>query len=666
MPIKKLLIANRGEIACRIMRTAQKMGIATVAIYSQGEENALHVQMADESYNLGALPLENTYLNGEKIITIAQSAQVDAIHPGYGFLSENAEFAKACEQAGVIFVGPSSQAITAMASKDEAKITMAQADVPTIPGYMGKAQDENTLANEAKLIGYPVLLKAAKGGGGKGMRLVHAHEEVAAAIQAAKRESLNSFGDDTLIIEKYLPQARHIEVQVIRDGFGNTRHLFERDCSIQRRHQKIIEFTPALNIPEKIKAALYEAAMRAAEAIDYRNAGTIEFLFHDNAFYFMEMNTRLQVEHPITEMVTGVDLVEWQLRIANGEAIPLAQSEIQQKGSSIEARVYAEDPFNQFFPVSGQITKLNYPNNKSTRIDSGVNVGSEISVHFDPLIAKIIVHGPSFSEATKSMQQVLDQTLIFGVTTNLPFLRKIIKNPDFIAGKMHTQYVEQNLKQLLPHYPELNAQILTTACQLRLAKRAETATSTSPWQQMNCWRLNLPFHEILTFNYHGQNIEVTVNHLDETHSSSQRMRGSSLDSPFRKNDDEFILICPEYGLNQKVELIETKLFPFYIDENSLTFLQAGYEYAFSFAKKSHDAGATDENHLIAPMPGIITQVWVKNGDKVNKGEKLLALEAMKMEHTVLAPQHGIVKNVFYRKGEQVKEGSELVEIEFAT
>lgn len=646
MAIQTLLIANRGEIACRIIRTTRALGIKSIAIYAQGEENAMHSKMADEAYCLGPLPLKNTYLNIEKIITIANQQGADAIHPGYGFLSENAHFAKACEMAGLIFVGPTSEAIAAMASKDDAKAIMVNADVPTIPGYMGKLQDEATLVGEAKRIGYPILLKAAKGGGGKGMRLVHDQNQIVEAIHSAKRESLNSFGDDTLIIEKYLSQARHIEVQIIRDHFGNTRHLYERDCSIQRRHQKIIEFTPAFAIPDTIKASLYDAAIRAAEAIDYHNAGTIEFLYYDNAFYFMEMNTRLQVEHPISEMITGIDLVEWQLRIANREPIPLAQSEIKQNGSSIEARVYAEDPFNHFFPATGKIKQWYHPSQSNYRIDSGVEIGNEVSVHFDPLLAKIIVHESSFEKAVRSMQSVLNETHVFGVTTNLPFLRKILNHTDFIQGKMHTQSVEQNLNQLLPHFPELNASLICTACQLLLSQRV-TTFSSSPWQQMNCWRLNLPFKETITLNYHGESIEVTVIH--------------------QENSRYFTLLCPTYNLNQTLEKLNEIALPFYADENSLAFAKAGAEYAFSFVKKDQDANiGVDDHHLIAPMPGIVTQIWVKIGDKVNKGEKLLALEAMKMEHTVLAPQQGIVKNVCYRKGEQVSEGSELIEIECAS
>lgn len=516
--IKTLLIANRGEIACRIIKTAKGLGLKTIAIFAEPDKNALHCQLADEAYCVGPAPSEKSYLNIHNILHVAKLSHADAIHPGYGFLSENAEFAQQCSDSGFIFVGPSSLSISQMAVKDEAKRIMAKAKVPTVPGYMGKEQQGQALTKAAAEIGYPLILKAAKGGGGKGMRVVLKPQDLEDAIETAKRESLASFGDDSLFIEKYLTNARHIEVQIFRDEAGNTVHLFERDCSLQRRHQKIIEESPALDIPPQVKQNLYQAAINAANAIDYVGAGTIEFLLaSDNQFYFMEMNTRLQVEHPVTEMVTGIDLVQWQLLVADGQNLPLTQSQILSQGHAIEARIYAEDSYNHFLPATGTIKRIMLPNDDHYRLDSGIQIGDTISIYFDPMLAKMIVHAQTRGQAIQAMQHALNQYHIVGVTTNLPFLRLILQDNAFQSGKVHTQYIESNLQHLLPKPHPLSAKDLIFACLVILCQRETSEDNTteelnSPWNKSNAWRVNLPFEEILTLHYQQEKIDIQVLH----------------------------------------------------------------------------------------------------------------------------------------------------------
>ncbi len=664
--IKTLLIANRGEIACRIIKTAKRLGLKTIAIYAEPDKNALHCQLADESYCVGPAPSEKSYLNIHNILHVAKLCKADAIHPGYGFLSENAQFAKQCVDSGFIFVGPSSTSISQMAVKDEAKRIMAKANVPTVPGYMGTEQQGPALTKAAQEIGYPLILKAAKGGGGKGMRVVLKPQDLDDAIETAKRESQASFGDDSLFIEKYLINARHIEVQIFRDKAGNAVHLFERDCSLQRRHQKIIEESPALDIPPEVKQRLYQAAINAANAIDYVGAGTIEFLLaSDNQFYFMEMNTRLQVEHPVTEMVTGLDLVEWQLLVADGQDLPLTQSEIQSRGNAIEARIYAEDSYNHFLPATGTIKSIMLPNDDNFRLDTGVQVGDSISIYFDPMLAKMIVHAQTRSQAIQAMQHALSQYHIVGVTTNLPFLRLILQNSAFQSGKVHTQFIESNLQTLIPKPRPVSAKDILFASLVLLIEREKNSEvkaldePNSPWNFGNAWRVNLPFEETVTLHYQLEKIDIQVQHPQHK------------DKPLHLN-------CATYQIDEQVTgLIEGKTIhaiyashqesvAYYSDENIIEIFHDGQAYIFKKDQFTINTLTSnfDLNHtLLAPMPGIISKIWVKSGEKVNAGTKLVALEAMKMEHTLSAPTDGLIKSIHYKIGDQVEEGCELIDFE---
>jgi 3-methylcrotonyl-CoA carboxylase alpha subunit len=663
--IKTVLIANRGEIACRIIHSLKRLGIKTIAVYAEPDKNALHCQLADEAYCIGPIPVEKSYLNTTNILQIAQKAKVDAIHPGYGFLSENAAFAKLCSDNNFIFIGPSSDAISKMAVKDEAKKIMAKAKVPTVPGYEGENQSIEALSKAAQEIGYPVILKAAKGGGGKGMRVVTKHADLNDAIMAAKRESQAAFGDDSIFIEKYLQAARHIEVQIFRDHFGNAVHLFERDCSLQRRHQKIIEESPACHIPEDIKHKMYQAAINAAHAIDYVGAGTIEFLYtKENQFYFMEMNTRLQVEHPVTEMVTGFDLVEWQILVANNEALPQSQENISVNGHAFEARIYAEDPFHQFLPATGTIVEIMLPVNGEYRLDTGIQIGDKIGIYFDPLLAKLIVHGPNRFEALQAMQHVLNQYHLVGIVTNLPFLRNILQDNAFQAGNVHTQYIESNLQALLPKPNKPLPHHIAIACLVLLLNRKLHPAigqdeKNSPWNQTNAWRLNLPSVETIKLQCQQEEIVVHITHP--------------------KNDEDYYhIVCKEKQLdiliNGKIDLNKVVLHFHthqasadfaYIDDWVEIFDQG---QAFIFKRITYLAAdstslLSGDSALLAPMPGIISKIWVKSGENVHKGTKLLALEAMKMEHTLSAPKDGAIKSIYFQIGDQVEEGCELIEFE---
>ncbi len=659
--IKTLLIANRGEIACRIIRTAKNLNIKTVAVYAEPDRCALHCQLADVAYCVGPAPADKSYLNIENILKVAADAKVDAIHPGYGFLSENAAFADACQKKGFIFVGPSSDAIAKMAVKDEAKDLMIKAGVPTVPGYMGKAQDNNTLSQAAKEIGYPVILKAAFGGGGKGMRVVSKEAQLADAIETAKRESQNSFGKDTLFIEKYLTESRHIEVQIFRDSFGNCVHLFERDCSLQRRHQKIIEESPAIGIKPEVKQQLYQAAINAANAIDYQGAGTIEFLYKDEKFYFMEMNTRLQVEHPVTEMVTGLDLVEWQLLVADGQALPLTQAQITAKGHAIEARIYAEDPYHQFLPASGKIKDLLLPVDNHVRIDSGITVDDNVSIYFDPMLAKLIVWGEDKAQAIQRMKDALNHFHLVGVTTNLPFLRNVIEDSTFAKNIMHTQYVESDLEALLPKHLRPSATLLAVACMIELHHREVPLMAQephSPWASLAAWRLNLPSEETLSLQYLQEDVHFKVLHPREESDFFKLSVGTD-NAPVKIKSS----FTKQY-IHAEFETHEINTY-YYADNACIEIFYEGI--AYHLKRKifsSEDIASYNPAHsLIAPMPGIISKIWVKAGETVSAGTKLVALEAMKMEHTVFSPQDGLVKAIRYQLGDQVEEGCELIDFE---
>ena len=521
--LRKVLIANRGEIACRVIDTARRMGVATVAVYSEADAGARHARMADEAWPIGPAPARQSYLVGERIIDAARRSGSDAIHPGYGFLSENADFAAACADAGLVFVGPPASAIRAMGSKAASKALMERSGVPLVPGYHGEAQDPARLAEAAARIGYPVLIKASAGGGGKGMRIVEAPDALAEAVEGAKREALASFGDDRVLIERYLTRPRHIEVQVFADSFGATVSLFERDCSIQRRHQKVVEEAPAPGMDPARRAAMGEAAVAAAQAVGYVGAGTVEFIVEDGAFYFMEMNTRLQVEHPVTEMITGLDLVEWQFRIASGEPLPAAAPAI--RGHAIEARVYAEDPARDFLPSVGALTHLRQPAGVPgrVRVDTGVRQGDAITPHYDPMIAKLIVWGEDRGVAVRQLRAALREYEVAGVRTNLGLLRAIAGHPAFAAGSFDTGFIAGHAAALMPAAAEADAEaaapVVWAAAALRVLHdlRAEAAAQAeatgdpwSPWASLDAWRMNGDGHQDLHFRLDGSDAPVTA------------------------------------------------------------------------------------------------------------------------------------------------------------
>ncbi len=659
----KLLIANRGEIACRIIKTARRFAIPTVAIYSEADRHALHVQLADFAFCVGPAPAAESYLNIEEIIKIAEQANVDAIHPGYGFLSENADFARACEQACIHFIGPSADAIEAMGSKQNAKCLMDKAKVPTVPGYHGKDQSEQAFAKAISKMGYPVLIKAAAGGGGKGMRVVERADDLNDALQAAKREAQSSFADPTLIVEKYLANPRHIEIQIFADRQGTVVHLYERDCSIQRRHQKIIEEAPAPGVSAQLRNKMGMAAIAAAKAIEYEGAGTVEFLLDDDQkFYFMEMNTRLQVEHPVTEMITGIDLVEWQLLIAAGEPLPLIQKDIPLNGHAIEARLYAEDPEQNFLPSTGELTHWDVPTEDDyTRIDTGVKPGDSISQYYDPMIAKVIVHGEDRETARQNLLATLQQVHILGIKTNCDYLEQILQYPDYCDAKLNTQFVDQHHQQLFFEDPETDQNALTIAAFYMLTQQQQSIESQkpfntdpfSPWDQSKPWRLNLAPHQTVRLLWQGE-IKSIVAELCDDAFILQLPQGEPLKIRGELQADQqwHIKVGPH---SLAVQVISDQQHLAIFGLNKRYFIEY-YDPARHYAAAESGAG-----QLTSPMPATIVAVPVKAGDNVAQGEKLIILEAMKMEHTICAPVAGVIKAIHFKVGDQVEEGVELLQ-----
>jgi 3-methylcrotonyl-CoA carboxylase alpha subunit len=646
---KKLLVANRGEIACRILKTAKKMGIISVAVYSTVDRDSLHVLEADEAYLIGDAPSSSSYLNIDAIIHAAKRAGAQAIHPGYGFLSENADFVQACELNNLIFIGPSLYAMEVMGSKQKAKQLLENTSVPLTPGYHGKNQAEEYLLQEAKKIGYPILLKAAAGGGGKGMREVHVEADFYPSLAGAKREAISSFADDTMLIEKLINHPRHVEIQIMADNFGNTVHLFSRDCSIQRRHQKIIEEAPAPFLSPSLQTKLASAAVEVAKAIQYRGAGTIEFLVAGEDFYFMEMNTRLQVEHPVTEMITGLDLVEWQIRIANNELLPLDQEAISQKGHALECRIYAEDPQNHFLPSIGRITYLNAPKDNEIRIDTGIQEGTEVSQFYDPMLAKLIVHGATREEAVLKMQYALSHYAIGGIKTNIVFLKAILTQKKFVQGKIATDFLMHEtleIEALSPHEAALMA-----ACydyyQLKNSTHDPLGTATFAWQMIN------PSHWTYTYQYEGDLLPVKVFPLSTNEIAVDDGKAVERFS-IQQFNHRFQFISSEKKYTLFVEDLGSTL-TLYTTQSQLTLKR------FSWESINDDKGASPQ--LIAPMPSTIVAILKNKGDKIKAGEQLMVLEAMKMEHTIHAPQDGLLTNIFYEVGAQVSEGAELATID---
>ena len=634
--LKSILIANRGEIARRVIRTAKRLGVRTVAVYSDADAKALHVREADEAVHIGASPAKESYLRAEKIIAAAKQTKAEAIHPGYGFLSENADFAQAVIDAGLIWIGPKPDSIRAMGLKDAAKKLMAEAGVPTTPGYLGEDQSEARLQTEADAIGYPVLIKAVAGGGGKGMRKVEKKAEFKAALASAKREAAAAFGDDRVLLEMYVQRPRHIEVQVFGDSHGNVVHLFERDCSLQRRHQKVIEEAPAPGMDEATRASLCAAAVKAARAVNYVNAGTVEFIadasegLRADRIWFMEMNTRLQVEHPVTEEITGQDLVEWQLRVASGERLPVKQEELRINGHAIEARLYAENPDAGFLPSIGHLHTLRFPDmaEDRARVDSAVEERDEISQHYDPMIAKIVMHGATRSDAIAQLTQEWDSVCVWPVKTNAGFIGRCLAEPDFLQGAVDTGFIGSRGDQLSKMPPPSAAALTRAARQFMqlLASSSPIAIRpahvwASPWARLEGFRVNATCSARVSLRYNGERIEIApVGHA---------IRWGAQDG------DAFVVF------------------------------ERGEAYAFSLdtGERAEGEAAAGDGAILSPMPGKIVSVAAKAGAKLKKGDAILVLEAMKMEHTLVAPFDGKLTELNAKAGAQVSEGVVLAKLE---
>jgi len=654
---KKILIANRGEIACRIIKTAKKMGIQTVCVYSQADAKAQHVILADEAHCIGPAPAQESYLRGDKILEVALRVGAQAIHPGYGFLSENDLFAEQCEKAGIVFIGPSAQAIRMMGSKSHAKALMQKAGVSLTPGYHGADQSVTLLAAEAQKIGYPVLIKASAGGGGKGIRRVDRSEDFISALESCQREANNAFGDAQVLVEKYIVEPRHIEVQVFGDKYGNYVYLFERDCSVQRRHQKVIEEAPAPGISAQMRERLGQAAIAAARSVNYLGAGTVEFICSQSGeFYFMEMNTRLQVEHPVTEMITGLDLVEWQLRVAFGQALPLAQTDLSIKGHAIEARIYAEDPQTGFLPSIGPLTYMHTPcESVNVRIDKGVIEGDVVSPYYDPMIAKLIVWDVDRIGAISQMRRALGQFHILGVANNVHFIDQIMGTKSFSNAQLSTNLIEQEQENLFlkNNDPSLDALMTAAVYEWNTLSKSEGLGSLHVgWRLNQTARVQFTFKGrdwiktvILTLNEEG--IPVNFGVLGEKHEIAI---------------NQFTLRSNRLKLEREREWIEALILK---NQNARYVSTHTGRWLFSVVELS-DHLHTKESHsgeLRAPMPGKVVLVNVVQGQSVKKGEVLLVMEAMKMEHSIVAPEDGIIKSCICKVGDQILESADLIVLE---
>jgi 3-methylcrotonyl-CoA carboxylase alpha subunit len=662
----KILIANRGEIACRVARTARRMGIATVAVYSDADAQSRHVALADEAFRIGTPEAKDSYLRGDRIVEAAKISGASAIHPGYGFLSENAEFAERCEHAGVAFIGPPPEAIRAMGDKSAAKTIMEKAGVPLLSGYHGDNQAPDFLLDQAVRIGFPVLIKAAAGGGGKGMRAVEHKAEFHAALAACRREALSAFGDERVLLEKYLERPRHIEIQVFADRHGGCVHLFERDCSVQRRHQKVLEEAPAPGMAEDRRQKMGEAAVLASRAVGYVGAGTVEFLVdRTGAFFFMEMNTRLQVEHPVTEMITGLDLVEWQIRIAAGSELPIAQKDLRISGHAIEARVYAEDPRRDFLPASGRIVHLGLPaESENVRVDTGVRSGDEITAYYDPMIAKLVVWDRDRPAALVRIREALGEFEVAGLVTNLGFLYRLVQDRDFVGADLDTGLIERHRAELLaPSAPAgeeaLTLATLTAWLQLDSGWRGEARRSGdpfSPWSVVDGWRANQDGVQLFVFR-EGEN----------RHAVTARRRGEGFELEFasgrrhvksyRREDCRLTVHIDNATIAGSVIRLGSRLDVFLPGRHHTLEMHDPLRQELEAEARPGE--------LAAPMPGKIIAILVGTGDRVEKDAPLLILEAMKMEHTIRAPARGRIARILCGVGEQVGEGTELIEFDAA-
>jgi 3-methylcrotonyl-CoA carboxylase alpha subunit len=671
----KILIANRGEIACRVIKTARRMGIRTVAVYSEADANARHVRLADEAVCIGPAAARESYLVAERILDAAKRTGAQAVHPGYGFLSENDQFADACAAAGVVFIGPPADAIRAMGSKSAAKKIMGAANVPLTPGYHGDNQEPDYLHTQADAIGYPVLIKAAAGGGGKGMRLVEKSEDFIAALASCKREASSSFGSDHVLIEKYLTRSRHIEIQVFADTQGNCVYLFERDCSVQRRHQKVLEEAPAPGMTPERRAAMGKAAVDAAKAVGYVGAGTVEFIAsdtfaQDGTFYFMEMNTRLQVEHPVTEMITGQDLVEWQLRVASGEPLPLRQDQLQIRGHALEARIYAENADKDFLPSTGRLIHLAPPaESLNVRVDTGIEQGDEITPFYDPMIAKLIVWDVDRNAALARMRQALADYRIVGVTANVDFLSRLVACPAFANADLDTGLIEKSRDLLFPAevVPPKNVFFIAAVAELlreqatALTKASHSGDPWSPWSSHDGWRLNIQSRRTITYRSGEALFEVAIAY--EADAWRLTLAGESVLARGR------LLESGQFAGQYAVELDDRRLVSSVVavtekqEQKRHVFLN-GTTWIIQRDDPLHlvEAGGA-HGGLTAPMPGKIVALIATPGKMVEKGAPLLILEAMKMEHTITAPKNGMVKAFRYAAGDQVADGADLLEFE---
>ncbi|MGY6632075.1 MAG: acetyl/propionyl/methylcrotonyl-CoA carboxylase subunit alpha [Wenzhouxiangella sp.] len=648
-----ILIANRGEIACRIIRSCAQLGIRSVAVYSEADASARHVRLADQAILLGPAAASESYLAIDKVLAAARASGAEAIHPGYGFLSENANFARAVRDAGMVLIGPSPETMELMGSKAAAKARMEPAGVPLIPGYHGSDQDDATLMARATEVGFPLMLKAAAGGGGKGMRVVERAEDFAEALNGARREARGAFGDERMILERYLARPRHIEAQVFADNHGNTVHLFERDCSSQRRHQKIIEEAPAPGLGETLREALLAAAVRAAEAVDYRGAGTVEFLVDGDEFFFLEMNTRLQVEHPVTEMITGLDLVEWQLRVAAGEPLPLQQAQIQARGHAMEARLYAEDPSRGFVPSSGRIRTLVLPQGERCRIDTGVDAGDEVSMHYDPMIAKLIVHDRDRATCLARLNQALAASFIAGPTSNLGFLQQLATSPVFVSGQIDTGLLDRDLEQITGQ-ASMPESVLAAAAAYWLD--AGRRSGPSPWDIADGWRPAGAEAQRLDLECQGERWLIDawpgadgleIRFQDQTHRQTVRLT--------RLSDHHFSLAMQ--GQTRQLTLFAS-------DDIQLEVCMDGQRWSVSRHQRfeAAEAGGAGDGRILAPMPGKVLEIRVARDESVSEGQIVAVMEAMKMELAIKAPFDGQVSQVAASADDILEADALLLEI----
>ena len=670
---KKILIANRGEIACRVAATAKRLGVKTVAVYSDADAQAKHVAVCDEAVHIGGSAPKDSYLRWERIIDAAKATGAQAIHPGYGFLSENEDFAKACADAGLVFIGPPASAINAMGLKAESKRLMEQAQVPLVPGYHGADQDPALLQREADRIGYPVLIKASAGGGGKGMRAVDKAEDFAAALDSCKREAINSFGDDAVLVEKYVQRPRHIEIQVFGDTHGNCVYLFERDCSVQRRHQKVLEEAPAPGMTPELRARMGEAAVAAARAVNYVGAGTVEFIVEQPGgydapeqmkFYFMEMNTRLQVEHPVTEAITGLDLVEWQLRVASGEPLPLKQEDLRITGHAIEARICAENPDNNFLPATGALNVYALPEcvtfeRGAVRVDSGVRQGDAISPFYDSMVAKLIVHGDTREQALARLDEALAQTHIVGLATNVQFLRRVARTDSFAQAKLDTALIQRE-QAVLFHQEPVGLPLAAAAAVAQTLLHERASEGADPFSRRDGFHTHGVVQRRFEFEFAGEHVKASLTYE----------RGGSLTLSVGSGE---AMVTSPLVFEQRAGGIElqfagqrTRAAVYPQGEVDHVFTPLGATQITSIDLLAHSGEtAAEGGRLTAPMPGKVVSFAVKAGDAVTKGQPLAVMEAMKMEHTIAAPADGLVQELLYAPGDQVTEGAELLKLSAA-